>query len=87
MAGICDGRVVIVTGAGRGLGRAHALESQECLYRSSRSNPGPTSKSWSLTTVPTSYLAEGGCGNRKAVGSKFRVGKIQSLQISADLIT
>ena len=26
MAGICDGRVVIVTGSGRGLGRAHALE-------------------------------------------------------------
>ena len=26
MDGICEGRVVIVTGAGRGLGRAHALE-------------------------------------------------------------
>lgn len=26
MAGICDGRVVIVTGAGRGIGREHALE-------------------------------------------------------------
>lgn len=26
MHGICDGRVVIVTGSGRGLGRAHALE-------------------------------------------------------------
>lgn len=26
MTGICDGRVVIVTGAARGLGRAHALE-------------------------------------------------------------
>ena len=24
--GICDGRVVIVTGAGRGIGREHALE-------------------------------------------------------------
>ena len=26
MSGICDGRVVIVTGAARGLGQAHALE-------------------------------------------------------------
>jgi NAD(P)-dependent dehydrogenase (short-subunit alcohol dehydrogenase family) len=26
MAGICEGRVVIVTGAGRGIGRAHAIE-------------------------------------------------------------
>jgi len=25
MSGICTGRVVIITGAGRGLGRAHAL--------------------------------------------------------------
>ena len=26
MPGLCDGRVVIITGAGRGLGRAYALE-------------------------------------------------------------
>ena len=26
MSGLCEGRVVIVTGAGRGIGRAHALE-------------------------------------------------------------
>jgi NAD(P)-dependent dehydrogenase (short-subunit alcohol dehydrogenase family) len=26
MSGICEGRVVVVTGAGRGIGRAHALE-------------------------------------------------------------
>src|SRR3954467_15947888 len=26
MSGICEGRVAIVTGAGRGLGRTHALE-------------------------------------------------------------
>src|SRR5947199_7107086 len=29
MSGICDGRVVIVTGAGRGIGRAHALTFAE----------------------------------------------------------
>ena len=24
--GICDGRIVVITGAGRGIGREHALE-------------------------------------------------------------
>src|SRR5580704_15592490 len=26
MSGICEGRVVVITGAGRGIGRSHALE-------------------------------------------------------------
>ena len=26
MSGLCEGRVVVITGAGRGIGREHALE-------------------------------------------------------------
>ena len=26
VSGLCEGRIVVVTGAGRGIGRAHALE-------------------------------------------------------------
>jgi len=33
MSKICEGRVVIVTGAGGGIGRAHALESSAAPTR------------------------------------------------------
>ena len=43
--GICDGRVVVITGAGRGIGREHALlyarEGAKVVINDPRGEPSP----------------------------------------------
>jgi NAD(P)-dependent dehydrogenase (short-subunit alcohol dehydrogenase family) len=58
VTGICDGRVAIVTGAGRGIGRSHALELARCGAKVVVNDLGVALDGTGSSTLPADEVVE-----------------------------